>query len=116
MLVGVSTVLLLNSALNISFTGSGGSAYGALFQPIQTQLSLYIGLLICILSFTGVYAKNVWGAGNLPFLSQLLFFENGTVYDQNLILNEDFTLNEEKLEAVGLPWFAGSQGMLYELV
>lgn len=106
----VSENFLCRSSIITLILGSGGSAYGALFQPLSTQLSLYTGVLICILSFTGIYARNIWGAANFPFLSQLLFFENGTVYDQTLILNEDFTLNEEKLAAVGLPWFAGSQG------
>lgn len=107
--------------------GSGGSAYGALFQPIQTQISSYIGIVICILAFCGVYARNVWNAQNFPFLSQLLFYEvrvpviarltakcadgnqNGTEYNQTLILNDDYSLNEEKLAVQGLPWFAATQ-------
>lgn len=40
---------------------------------------------------------------------QLLFNEDGSEYNQTLILNDDFTLNEEKLAVVGLPWFATSQ-------
>lgn len=72
---------------------------------------------------------NVFNSQSFPFLSQLLFLgeyrtliyyldpalthasliENGTEYDQLLILNDDYTLNQTKLEAVGLPWFAGSQ-------
>ncbi|KAJ3717209.1 OPT oligopeptide transporter [Lentinula guzmanii] len=92
-----------------NYVGSGGSAYGALFQPIQTQLSLYAGVLICIITFCAVYANNVWNAQNFPFLSQLLFFENGTEYDQTLILNSDFTLNEGKLAVVGLPWYSATQ-------
>ncbi|KAF5366856.1 hypothetical protein D9758_006513 [Tetrapyrgos nigripes] len=100
---------LFSLCLDWNYVGSGGSAYGALFQPLSTQLSLYTGVLICILSFTGIYTRNVWKSQNFPFLSQLLFNEDGTVFDQNLILNDDFTLNEEKLEAVGLPYFAGTQ-------
>jgi len=41
--------------------------------------------------------------------AQLLFLENGTVFDQTLILNDDYTLNEEKLAEVGLPWFTATQ-------
>ena len=58
------------------------------------------------------YAKNVWHAQNFPFLTQLLFYENGTQYDQLAILNPDYTLNYDKLEQQGLPWYAASQ-MLY---
>ncbi|KAJ7751318.1 OPT oligopeptide transporter [Mycena maculata] len=99
---------LFSICLDWNYVGSGGSAYGALFQPLATQLSLFAGVLICILSFCGAYATNVWKAKNFPFLSQLLFYENGTTYNQDLILNADYTLNLEKLEVQGLPWFAAS--------
>ncbi|KAJ7786495.1 OPT oligopeptide transporter [Mycena metata] len=99
---------LFSICLDWNYIGSGGSAYGALFQPLATQLSLYAGVLICILSFCGVYATNSWKAQNFPFLSQLLFYENGTEYQQDLILNADYTLNEEKLAIQGLPWFSAS--------
>ncbi|KIK66315.1 hypothetical protein GYMLUDRAFT_93594 [Collybiopsis luxurians FD-317 M1] len=100
---------LFSFCFDWNYVGSGGSAYGALFQPLQTQLSSYVGIVICIISFIAVYANNNWNAQNFPFLSQLLFFENGTTYDQTLILNDDFTLNKEKLAVVGLPWYAASQ-------
>ncbi|KAH8919014.1 OPT superfamily oligopeptide transporter [Atractiella rhizophila] len=95
--------------LDWQYVGSGGSAYGALFQPIQTQLSLYVGVLICIISFCAVYANNVWKAQNFPFLSQLLFLENGSVFDQTTILTDKFELDEAKLAEVGLPWFSATQ-------
>ncbi|KAI3613649.1 peptide transporter mtd1 [Moniliophthora roreri] len=81
---------LFSICLDWNYVGSGGSAYGALFQPIQTQLSGYIGLTIGIFVFIG-----------------LLYREDGSRYDQTMILNDDFTLNEEKLAAYGLPWFTG---------
>ncbi|KAJ3552837.1 hypothetical protein NM688_g3945 [Phlebia brevispora] len=52
---------------------------------------------------------NVWHAQNFPFLTQLLFYENGTEYDQLSILNPDYTLNYDKLAVQGLPWYAASQ-------
>jgi hypothetical protein len=73
---------------------------------------------------------NIWKAQNFPFLTQLLFYENGTEYDQLRILNSDYTLNYDKLaEEVtfldsyfssclrlfqGLPWYAASQ-LLYKI-
>ena len=54
-----------------------------------------------------VYQQNVWKSQNFPFLSQLLFYENGTEYNQLLILNDDFTLNTTKLAEQGLPYYAG---------
>ncbi|KAF7307899.1 hypothetical protein MKEN_01150600 [Mycena kentingensis (nom. inval.)] len=101
-----------------------GGSLGALFTPLSTQLSLYFGTLICILfpcsrspsadsddriAFCALYANNVWHGQNFPWLSQELFYENGTQYDQLSILDENFRLDPAKLEIQGLPWFASSQ-------
>ncbi|KAL1711071.1 OPT oligopeptide transporter protein-domain-containing protein [Schizophyllum commune] len=99
---------LFSLCFDWQYVGSGGSAYGALFQPIQTQLSSYVGLALCIIIFCACYANNVWNAQRFPFLSQLLFNETGDTYNQSLILNDDYTLNATKLEQEGLPWFAAS--------
>ncbi|KAI0692131.1 OPT oligopeptide transporter [Cerioporus squamosus] len=92
-----------------NYVGAGGGAIGSLFTPLATQLSLYAGVVVCILAFCACYARNVWHAQNFPFLSQLLFYENGTEYDQLSILNDDFTLNNTKLAQQGLPYYAASQ-------
>jgi hypothetical protein len=68
----------------------------------------------CSLAFCFCYSRNVWHAQNFPFLSQLLFNEDGSEYNQSLILNADFTLNETALAEVGLPWYVPSQ-TLYQL-
>ncbi|KAG7090421.1 hypothetical protein E1B28_009540 [Marasmius oreades] len=91
------------------YVGAGGSSIGSLFTPLSTQLSLYAGCAVCIIAFCATYASNTWNAQNFPFLSQLLFFENGTEYDQLAILTDKFELDYEKLEKVGLPWYASSQ-------
>lgn len=52
----------------------------------------------------------MWRAKDFPFLSQDLF--NGTssnssyysVYNQSLILNPDFTINQAALDREGVPW------------
>ncbi|KAF7799677.1 hypothetical protein EIP86_010917 [Pleurotus ostreatoroseus] len=96
------------------YVGSGGGAIGSLFTPLSTQLSLYAGCAICMISFCACYAMNVWHTQNFPFLTQLLFYENGTEYDQLSILNPDYTLNYDKLQEQGLPWYAASQ-LLYKI-
>ena len=60
-------------------------------------------------AFCACYARDVWHAQNFPFLSQLLFHEDGSRYNQLAILNDDFTLNTTKLEQQGLPYYAASQ-------
>ncbi|ESK86285.1 oligopeptide transporter [Moniliophthora roreri MCA 2997] len=100
--------------LDWNYVGSGGGSIGALFTPISTQLSLYFGVMICIISFCAVYARNVWQSQNFPWLSQELFYENGSAYDQLAILDDNFRLDESKLAEQGLPWFAGSN-VLYKI-
>ncbi|KAJ7254207.1 peptide transporter MTD1 [Mycena rebaudengoi] len=92
----------------LCFDWNYGGSLGALFTPLSTQLSLYFGTMICI-AFCALYANNVWKGQNFPWLSQELFYENGTVYDQLSILDENFRLDEAKLAVQGLPWFASSQ-------
>ncbi|TFY51641.1 hypothetical protein EVJ58_g10458 [Rhodofomes roseus] len=101
-------------SLDWNYIGSGGGAIGSLFTPLATQLSLYSGVIVCIIAFCACYSRDVWHAQNFPFLSQLLFYENGTQYEQLAILNSDFTLNNTLLEQQGLPYYAASQ-TLYQL-
>ena len=61
----------------------------------------------------GIFYTNVWRSRDFPFLSQLLFNGNstGTYYsqfEQTTILNSDFTVNQTKLDAVGVPYLTGS--------
>ncbi|RDB30180.1 Oligopeptide transporter 3 [Hypsizygus marmoreus] len=95
--------------LDWAYVGAGGGSIGALFTPLSTQLSLYGGCAVCMIAFCACYASNTWNTQNFPFLTQLLYSQNGTEYDQLSILNDDFTLNAEKLAQQGLPWYAASQ-------
>lgn len=70
--------------------------------------------------FVGVYYGNIWQSKSFPFvrslsscveswrssrfyqLSQELFYANGTVYDQLLILNDKFEVDKTLLEQQGL--------------
>ncbi|GJN93053.1 hypothetical protein Rhopal_006098-T1 [Rhodotorula paludigena] len=96
-----------------NYLGSGGGSLGALFTPFTTQVSQYIGVALCCIIFCAMYATNAWNAAQFPFLSQALFYPNGTVYDQNAILNSDYSLNETALEIHGLPWYAASNAVYY---
>lgn len=96
-------------SLDWNYVGSGGGSMGALFTPLSTQLTLYFGTMVCIIAFCAAYARNVWQGQNFPWLSQSLFYENGTLYDQLSVLDDNFRLDESKLAVQGLPWFASSQ-------
>ncbi|BGP34736.1 hypothetical protein JCM10296v2_006558 [Rhodotorula toruloides] len=99
--------------LDWNYVGSGGGSLGALFTPFTTQVSQYIGVALCVIIFCGMYATNAWNASVFPFLSQDLFFANGSQYDQLLILNADYSPNETALEIYGVPWYAASNAIYY---
>ncbi|KAJ3739221.1 OPT oligopeptide transporter protein-domain-containing protein [Lentinula detonsa] len=76
--------------------------------PLKAQTSNFIGYILCILVFSGVYYRNLWNALALPFLSQELFYANGTLYNQTLILNQDLEVDPVLLEEQGLPFYAAT--------
>lgn len=100
---------VLSISLDWAYIGARSTTIGSLFTPLSTQLSLYAGATVCMIAFAACYAMNTWNAQNFPFLTQLLYYENGTEYNQLAVLNPDFTLNPEKLAQQGLPWYAASQ-------
>ncbi|KAF9000667.1 OPT oligopeptide transporter protein-domain-containing protein [Cyathus striatus] len=95
---------------------SGGTNPMAI--PLRAQFSNLIGYILCMrvifclaverVVFVAVYYKNIWQSKNFPFLSQELFYENGTLYDQLLILNDKFEVDPKLLAEQGLPFYAGS--------
>ncbi|KAF8135498.1 OPT oligopeptide transporter protein-domain-containing protein [Boletus edulis] len=76
--------------------------------PLKAQLSNFIGYILCMVVFVAVYYNNIWQAENFPFLSQLLFYQNGTLYNQTLILNSNFEVDPVLLAEQGLPWYAST--------
>ncbi|KAJ7650113.1 OPT oligopeptide transporter protein-domain-containing protein [Roridomyces roridus] len=76
--------------------------------PLKAQFSNLVGYVLCIIVFIAVYYRNIWEAKNFPFLSQLLFYENGTEYNQLLILNENLEVDPNLLAQQGLPFYAAT--------
>ncbi|KAG2059197.1 OPT superfamily oligopeptide transporter [Suillus hirtellus] len=76
--------------------------------PLKAQFSNLLGYLLCMVVFVAVYYKNIWMAQNFPFLSQLLFYENGTQYDQTLILNANYEVDPTLLAEQGLPYYSST--------
>ncbi|KAH7929731.1 OPT oligopeptide transporter [Leucogyrophana mollusca] len=74
--------------------------------PLKAQFSSFIGYILCMVVFVATFYNNVWKAQNFPFLSQLLFYENGTLYNQSLILNENYEVDPTLLAEQGLPYYA----------
>ncbi|KAG1895556.1 OPT oligopeptide transporter protein-domain-containing protein [Suillus fuscotomentosus] len=76
--------------------------------PLKAQFSNLLGYILCMVVFVAVYYKNIWMAQNFPFLSQLLFYENGTQYDQTLILNANYEVDPTLLAEQGLPYYSST--------
>ncbi|EJD37993.1 OPT superfamily oligopeptide transporter [Auricularia subglabra TFB-10046 SS5] len=85
---------------------SGGTNPMAI--PLKAQFSNFIGYILCILVFVGVFYGNVWNSRTLPFLAQDLFYENGTIYNQTNMILVDFVIDKDLLAKEGLPFYAGS--------
>ncbi|KAJ6507971.1 OPT oligopeptide transporter protein-domain-containing protein [Mycena vitilis] len=76
--------------------------------PLKAQFSSFVGNILCIVVFVAVYYSNIWNAKSFPFLSQELFYANGSVYDQLLILNNNFEVDPTMLAEQGLPFYAAT--------
>ncbi|KZT74165.1 OPT superfamily oligopeptide transporter [Daedalea quercina L-15889] len=76
------------------------------YQPLATQISTYIGWAINYVLLPAIFAANAWLA--LAELPLHFSVENGTIYDQNLILTPDQSLNETAYAIYGQPWQSGS--------
>ncbi|KAG1725474.1 OPT oligopeptide transporter protein-domain-containing protein [Suillus paluster] len=76
--------------------------------PLKAQLSSFIGCILCMVVFVAVFYTNIWDSQNFPFLAQLLFYENGTVYDQTLIMNSNYEVDPALVAEQGLPYYAGT--------
>ncbi|EGN99901.1 hypothetical protein SERLA73DRAFT_106779 [Serpula lacrymans var. lacrymans S7.3] len=76
--------------------------------PLKAQVSNFIGYILCMVVFMAVYYKNIWKAQDFPFLSQLLFNEDGSQYNQSLILNSNYEVDPALLAQQGLPYYSST--------
>ncbi|KAG1878204.1 OPT oligopeptide transporter protein-domain-containing protein [Suillus subluteus] len=76
--------------------------------PLKAQFSNLLGYIFGTVVFVAIYYNNIWKAQNFPFLSQLLFYENGTQYDQMLILNSNYEVDPTLLAEQGLPYYSST--------
>lgn len=94
--------------LSICFDWQYISALNPFIVPLKALLSVLFGYILCIAVFMAVFYGNVWKARNFPFLSQVLFYENGTLYDQSLIMDVDYQVDSELVAEQGLPYYAST--------
>ncbi|OKL61431.1 hypothetical protein UA08_03142 [Talaromyces atroroseus] len=101
--------------LNISFDWNYiAPFFNPLWYPLQSTVNTMIGIIGCYALFIGLYYGNIWEAKSLPFLSQDMFNLSAStstsfsVYNQSLILNDDFEIDHKKLDAEGLPYLTAT--------
>ncbi|SCZ90386.1 BZ3500_MvSof-1268-A1-R1_Chr1-3g01957 [Microbotryum saponariae] len=75
----------------------------SLSTPLASMISNGIGVVLCIVISLAGYYGNIWDAKNYPFLGQALFYENGSIYDQQAILDSHYNLNKTALAEQGIP-------------
>ncbi|KDE09749.1 hypothetical protein MVLG_00149 [Microbotryum lychnidis-dioicae p1A1 Lamole] len=75
----------------------------SLSTPLASIISNGIGVVLCIVISLAGYYSNIWNAKNYPFLGQALFYENGSIYDQQAILDSHYNLNKTALAEQGIP-------------
>ncbi|KAH7915991.1 OPT oligopeptide transporter protein-domain-containing protein [Hygrophoropsis aurantiaca] len=77
-----------------------------LYWPLQTQISSWIGILLCYVLMMACYYGDVFQgySRGIPFMSTALFSGNGSSYDQSAILNSNNQLDPEKYAEIGPPF------------
>ena len=83
-----------------------------LWVPFQTMLNSFVGYVISIGLYMGVYYSNTWSARRFPFLSPTLFSGNSTAskyvkYNQTLILSNN-VVDQKLLSRYGLPYLSAT--------
>jgi len=56
---------------SLCFDWSYISGWGSLYTPLSTQLTIYGGLVLCMIVMCASYAGNAWKAQNFPFMAQV---------------------------------------------
>ncbi|KAI0088413.1 OPT oligopeptide transporter [Irpex rosettiformis] len=79
-----------------------------LVWPLQTQVNSFIGMALGYIVLTTAYYSNTFNARDLVFMSNSLFASDESTYNQTAILTPDNSLDQAKLESVGLPRFTAT--------
>jgi hypothetical protein len=95
--------------LSLSLDWNQITAFGnPLWIPFQALANTFVGYIIGIGIFIGVYYANSLEAKKFPFLSTMLFSHSSSdqkfvSYNQTAILNSNFQIDEVKLAEQGVP-------------
>ncbi|KZT11134.1 OPT oligopeptide transporter [Laetiporus sulphureus 93-53] len=81
-----------------------------LWSPLWLQLNQDIGIFFTYILMAGVYYGNIWKAKQFPFMSQAIFAENGSQYDQTALLT-DGKFDATKYAELGPAYFSATNAL-----
>ncbi|KAL6307422.1 OPT oligopeptide transporter [Sparassis latifolia] len=81
-----------------------------LWSPLWLQLNQDIGIILTYVLMCAVYYGNLWNAQNFPFMSQAIFAEDGTQYNQTALLT-DGKFDPAKYAELGPAFFSATNAL-----
>ncbi|KAH9830037.1 OPT oligopeptide transporter [Rhodofomes roseus] len=81
-----------------------------LWAPLWLQVNQDIGICLTYILMSAVYYGNLWKASSFPYMSQDIFSENGSVYNQTALLS-DGRFNATKYEELGPAYFSATNAL-----
>jgi OPT family oligopeptide transporter len=85
-----------------------------LWYPFQTLFNSFVGYVLCICVFAGIYYGNIWRSRDFPFLSQVMFSQDSNStsyvqYNQTAVLDPDtWAVDWDAVQTIGFPFFTGT--------
>ncbi|PCH35316.1 OPT oligopeptide transporter [Wolfiporia cocos MD-104 SS10] len=82
----------------------------SMWQPLWFQINSYIGICFTYILMSSVYYGNLWKAKNFPFMSQAIFAEDGTEYNQTALLTNG-KFDPVKFAKLGPAYFSATNAL-----
>ncbi|OSX60979.1 hypothetical protein POSPLADRAFT_1145819 [Postia placenta MAD-698-R-SB12] len=82
----------------------------SMWQPLWFQVNSYIGICFTYILMSAVYYGHLWKAQQFPFMSQAIFAEDGTEYNQTALLT-DGKFDPVKFAKLGPAYFSATNAL-----
>ncbi|PSR83036.1 hypothetical protein PHLCEN_2v5840 [Hermanssonia centrifuga] len=82
----------------------------SMYSPIWLQVNQDIGIMFTYILMAGLYYGNVWKGLQFPFMSQAIFAEDGSQYNQTALLT-DGKFDPTKYAELGPAYFSASNAL-----
>ncbi|TGO18930.1 hypothetical protein BPAE_0360g00010 [Botrytis paeoniae] len=100
--------------LDISLDWNYVAFWSPLYTPLWANANQFIGaMLACWLVYPLLYFTNTLNALNFPAMGSGTYDSTGTTYNISRILNPDYTLNQEAMDAYSKPYWSASYALQF---